>query len=417
VGQRGRRHFGSVRRLPSGRFQASYWNEGIRHVGEDTFPTKTDAFAYLSTVETDLRRGTWIDPEAGRKMFADLADGWLVSNPVKRSSTMQRDEAIVRNHLLPALGSAAVGSITRVRIQDLVNVWATDRAARTVRRQFDVLRAIFAYAVAIDALLRSPCRGVKLPAVEARDRHSLTPGDVLRIADATPEMYRPMVWIGAVLGLRWGEVAGLQVRALDFVQGTITVATQLGRDGRLGPPKSAAGRRVLGTPAALLELLEAHLGARYPAASEETDLVFVAPAGGPLDYSHWRRRVWLPATYAAGVPATGFHDLRRAATTALLLEGVDVKTAQVRLGHSDPRLTIAVYAQATNEGDRNATAKLGARFFPQAREAQSPRTGDSKLNSKLELRARSAHDGSCSGVSRADRKPVTRRNAGREGGI
>jgi len=229
-----------------GRFQASYWNEGIRHVGEDTFPTKTDAFAYLSTVETDLRRGTWIDPEAGRKMFADLADGWLVSNPVKRSSTMQRDEAIVRNHLLPALGSAAVGSITRVRIQDLVNVWATDRAARTVRRQFDVLRAIFAYAVATDALLRSPCRGVKLPAVEARDRHSLTPGDVLRIADATPEMYRPMVWIGAVLGLRWGEVAGLQVRALDFVQGTITVATQLGRDGRLGPPKSAAGRRVLG---------------------------------------------------------------------------------------------------------------------------------------------------------------------------
>jgi len=58
---------------------------------------------------------------------------------------------------------------------------------------------------------------VKLPAVEARDR-TRSRRDVLRIADATPEMYRPMVWIGAVLGLRWGEVAGLQVRALDFVQ-------------------------------------------------------------------------------------------------------------------------------------------------------------------------------------------------------
>jgi hypothetical protein len=33
---------------------------------------------------------------------------------------MQRDEAIVRNHLLPALGSAAVGSITRVRIPGLL---------------------------------------------------------------------------------------------------------------------------------------------------------------------------------------------------------------------------------------------------------------------------------------------------------
>jgi integrase len=71
------------------------------------------------------------------------------------------------------------------------------------------------------------------------------------------------------------------------------------------------------------------------------------------------------------VQAVGFHDLRRAAATALLLEGVDLKTAQVRLGHSDPRLTIAVYAQATNEGDRNAAAKLGARFFP-PREKRPP---------------------------------------------
>jgi hypothetical protein len=116
VRQRGRRHFGSVRRLPSGRFQASYWNEGIRQVGECTFPTKADAFAYLSAIETDLRRGGWIDPEAGRKLFADLVAEWLVSNPAKRSSTMQRDEAIIRNHLLPVLGSAAIGSVTRVRV-------------------------------------------------------------------------------------------------------------------------------------------------------------------------------------------------------------------------------------------------------------------------------------------------------------
>jgi integrase len=232
VSERGRRHFGSVRKLPSRRFQASYWNDGIRHVGEDTFPSKADALAYLSTVETDLRRGAWIDPEASQRTFSDLADQWLGSNPAKRSNTMQRDAGIIRNHLLPALGPTPIGSITRVRIQELVNEWTADSAARTARRQFDVLRAIFAYAVATDALLRSPCRGVKLPAVEPPDRRSLTPDDVLRIADATPARYRSMVWIGAVLGLRWGEVAGLQVRALDFARGTITVSAQLGRDGR-----------------------------------------------------------------------------------------------------------------------------------------------------------------------------------------
>jgi hypothetical protein len=38
---------------------------------------------------------------------------------------------------------------------------------------------------------------------------------------------------------------------------------------------------------------------------------------------------------------------------------VNVKTAQTRLGHSDPRLTLAIYAQAATEGDRSAAQKLG----------------------------------------------------------
>ncbi len=38
-----KRHFGSVRRLPSGRYQTSYWHEGVRHLAEQTFPTKGDA--------------------------------------------------------------------------------------------------------------------------------------------------------------------------------------------------------------------------------------------------------------------------------------------------------------------------------------------------------------------------------------
>jgi integrase len=40
-----------------------------------------------------------------------------------------------------------------------------------------------------------------------------------------------------------------------------------------------------------------------------------------------------------------------------------VKTAQARLGHTDPRLTLAVYAQATTEADRDAADRLGERFL------------------------------------------------------
>jgi hypothetical protein len=42
---------------------------------------------------------------------------------------------------------------------------------------------------------------------------------------------------------------------------------------------------------------------------------------------------------------------------------VDLKTAQTRLGPSDPRLTLAVYAPATGVADRAAADSLGDVFF------------------------------------------------------
>ena len=72
----------------------------------------------------------------------------------------------------------------------------------------------------------------------------------------------------------------------------------------------------------------------------------------------------MPACVAAGLDGLVFHDLRRAAATALVLERVDMKTAQTRLGHSDPRLTLVLYAQASNEADRDAAERVGARFVP-----------------------------------------------------
>lgn len=110
-------------------------------------------------------------------------------------------------------------------------------------------------------------------------------------------------------------------------------------------------------------MLSAQLVSRGLTGRDSQSLVFTSAGGGALDYSNWRRRVWLPAVREAGVPGAGFHDLRRTNATQLVVAGVDVKTAQTRLGHADPRLTLAVYAQAVGEADREAAAKLEERFF------------------------------------------------------
>ena len=98
-------------------------------------------------------------------------------------------------------------------------------------------------------------------------------------------------------------------------------------------------------------------------ATDATVLLFTNSNKEPLDYFNWRRRVWLPAIRAAGQDGVGFHDLRRTNATVMVLDGVDLKTAQARLGHSDPRLTLAIYAQATGEGERMAAERLGLRLM------------------------------------------------------
>jgi integrase len=177
-----------------------------------------------------------------------------------------------------------------------------------------------------------------------------------------------MVYLGAVLGLRWGECAGLRVGRIDFDRSTIAIAEQVSRGvgGRsvIGPPKSEAARRTLAAPQMLMELLTNQLEVRGLTTRDTDAFVFASSDGEHLDYSNWLHRIWYPARRQAGVEWAQFHDLRRANATGLVLEGVDLKTAQTRLGHTDPRLTLGIYAQATTDADRQAAERLGERFLP-----------------------------------------------------
>ena len=361
-----RRPFGSVRQRGS-LYEASYWHGGQRHVASTSFATKSDARAFLASVETDIRRGVWIDQWAGRMSVRELAQEWIASDPTKRESTTAREELTLRLHVFPVLGEQRIERVGPQDVQRLVNGWSTTYAPRTVKRNYEVVRAMFGYAVRNDWLARNPCRNVKLPLVDGTRRHDLTPEDVVRIASHVAVEYRPMIWIGATLGLRWSEVAGLRVGRLDLVDGKLSVVETIvrGIGGRnvFGPPKSRAGKRTMFMPTAIVTMLSAHFEQAGLTPAESDALVFTDEDGGPLRYSNWRRRVWLAAAKEAGCEGAGFHDLRRLNATTLVVGGIDVKTAQVRLGHADPRMTLAIYASAPASVDRAAAEVIGERFF------------------------------------------------------
>lgn len=278
-------------------------------------PERITPIVALSTVETDIQRGAWVDPAGGKITIAALAARWLESDPSKRFNTKVRDEMAIRLHIVPAMGTCELGQVTPRQVQGLINTWADQRAPGSVRRDYAVLRAMFGYAVESDWLVRSPCRRIKLPAVELPTRPQLSPDDVVDLADAVGIREAPIIWIGALLGLRWGEVAGLRVGDVDLLRGTIRVAEQRPAHGPPGPPKSRAGLRALTLPAGLVDLLAAHYAAKGLSAVKPDSLVFTSHDGSPLNYANWRNRVWLPAVKRAGIKGIGFHDLRRTNAT------------------------------------------------------------------------------------------------------
>jgi integrase len=201
-----------------------------------------------------------------------------------------RDEMTLRLHLLPHFAKVPVGRIDRSSVQRWVNQHAMTHAPRTVKRDFGVLRAVMAFAVERDLIARTPCRGTRLPSFDPVDAHLITSEELADLAHGLGG-YGPMAFLGAVLGLRWGEVAGLRVGRLDLLRNELTVAEQIvrGKGGVSfpGPPKSRAGRRTMAMPAWLSEMLAAHLHQRGLTAVDHDAWAFASPSGAHLSYSAW----------------------------------------------------------------------------------------------------------------------------------
>src|ERR1700685_2430491 len=124
---RNRRHFGNVRRLPSGLYQASYWHDGRRHIAPETFKQRADANGFLDAASAALRRGDWIDPELGRISFARYAELWLAQRTDIRPRTREQYELLIKNKLEPVFVHRELAKVTPLHVRS----WYAEIAAKT----------------------------------------------------------------------------------------------------------------------------------------------------------------------------------------------------------------------------------------------------------------------------------------------
>ncbi len=80
-------------------------------------------------------------------------------------------------------------------------------------------------------------------------------------------------------------------------------------------------------------------------------LVYPSSDGSGLRRSNFNRRVWHPASRAAGLSGLRFHDLRHTGNTLAASTGASTKELMSRMGHASPRAAL-MYQHATSERDR-----------------------------------------------------------------
>lgn len=249
--------------------------------------------------------------------------------------------------------------------------------AGTQKHIYNFLKIVFNFAEDKGYIQRNPMRGVKPPKQPHKEVDYLSPADAQRFITAlneAPTQWRAMMQIMVYLGLRRGEVCGLQWSDLDFATNTISVqrnVTYTAASGVVvGEPKTANSFRTLPAPVVLMQTLrvwkreQANKFAKLGGAAviiTQSAFVFCNKDDPytpifPTALTKWLARF----VESNNLPAVSPHDLRHTCGSLMLESGANLKAVQEFLGHEDASTTLRFYAGIDQNSLRRAGETLAA---------------------------------------------------------
>lgn len=107
-----------------------------------SFIRATDAQAFKRKIEAAIDQGNYIDSCSEKTRFGACADDWFANKLHLRPASRARDEAYLRNRVLPAFGDLAVGQVRKSHVQQWIqDLRAKDLAPATIKECSALRRA------------------------------------------------------------------------------------------------------------------------------------------------------------------------------------------------------------------------------------------------------------------------------------
>lgn len=263
----------------------------------------------------------------------------------------------------------------------------------TAHQVHRTIRTALNEAVRRGYLVKNPALIAKAPRIEESEIEPLRRGEITRLFTTALKGRNAARWVVAIaLGLRQGEALGLRWRDLDLHECTLSVAIQRPRPkwkhgcrGTCGrkhaghcpdrtnqrksttAPKSKAGRRTVGLPQPLIDLLTVHQAEQEAERAKAAELwqeggwLFTDETGQPLNHRTDHVR-WKKLLDAAGVRDARLHDARHTAATVLLELGVPDRAAMQVMGWSNPALAQR-YQHATGSVLGQVASRVGTHLW------------------------------------------------------
>ncbi|PAT13284.1 site-specific integrase [Corynebacterium hadale] len=361
--------FGTIRKLPSGNWQARFSYKGERHSAPTTFRLKSEAQVFLARVQTEIANGTFIpfderealaaeekakiDAQKAREAakqipFGTYATKWIRERTNSRGEPLKPTSKAEYERYL-ATGKLAYWKDTPIPhiTPDAVRSWyieeQQDGHRTSLAKQYDFMKSVLKTAVEDGLITVNPCT-VKGGSRASTGKKVTPPTDdeLDKILEVLPTKYEVIAVIAAAGGLRKGEILALKTNDIAVVRVEsgevasvdITVNKSLyeAKDGTrgVGEPKTLASVRhveIFGKDATTI--------ADYIADKSPDAYIWTNRDGTKPMPMTTLQDPWEKARDAAGRPDLTFHALRHYQGTRYAQSGATLKEIMARLGHND----------------------------------------------------------------------------------
>lgn len=255
------------------------------------------------------------------------------------------------NHILPILGNKQLSKITGADIQSLCNNLKNHRdnaplSAKTIKDVHSVLHNCLEIALENDYIKRNPADHTKLPKVKQKE---IKPFDEEQISAFLKQIqghrYEELFITALFTGMRESELCGLTWDCVSFNTNEITVKQQLQKvDGVFQLVSTKTDNTdTISVAKSVMDILRAIRTEQLATGiTGKENYVFTEKEeekAGRYCIPHVVYENFKRVASSLGIPEARFHDLRHSCATALLANGVDIKTVQQTLRHKNAGTT------------------------------------------------------------------------------